>query len=150
MNNTKKAVNQVLVSNLDPKFKIRRKAVKSFALRLLHDLNYKNTKLSIVFMTDAGIKKINEEFLSHDWATDVLAFPFQLPFLGEIIISIKRAQVQAQRFDASFKEELARYICHGILHLSGFKDKKPAQQKKMREKENQLLRDNCADIGKIF
>ncbi len=139
--------NQVIVSNCDLKFQIRKKAVGQLTLHILNHLRFKNTRLSIIFGTDFQIKKLNQRFLNHAWTTDVIAFPFlgvplnqkKSIFLGDVFISPKRALIQAPLFQASFKEELARYICHGILHLAGYKDKTMKEKRAIRQQENKLL-----------
>lgn len=143
-------MNRIVTSNFDPHFKIKLKAASAIASKILQILKYRHTYLSLVFVTDAKIKKINKKFLNHSWATDVLAFPFEKPFLGEVLISPKRAKVQAEHLNVSFKEELARYICHGILHLSGYGDKKPEEQKLMRKKEDFLLNKMRSQIIGLF
>ncbi len=70
-------------------------------------------------------------------------------FLGEVIISPKRALLQAPLYQASFQEELARYICHGILHLAGFKDKTKPQKNEMRKKEDEILSLSKSYINRI-
>jgi len=104
------------------------------------------------------MKQLNERYLNHPWPTDVLAFPFdvqdrvhrssawsrpaqsKLTWLGEIIISTERARVHAKRFHAPLNEELVRYVCHGILHLSGYSDHTRRDRLKMRQAEERLLR----------
>lgn len=102
--------------------------------------------LSLVFVSDSEIHRLNKKYLNHDWKTDVLAFPFPMAgnkhsFLGEVIISVDRARIQAKRYRVTFQEELMRYVCHGILHLLGHRDKTLQQKNKMRLLENRLL--NC-------
>ena len=129
------------------------KKLKHFTETILKKLRYRNTVLSLVFVSDAKIKRLNQKHLRHSYATDVLAFPFsssknhskQPFFLGEVIISPKRARVQARIFKATFREELLRYVCHGILHLAGYLDKSRSAQRKMRTAENKLLKEKHGD-----
>ncbi len=147
MESIKSKNNEVAIAVNDPKFKIKTGPVIKLAQAALDHLQFKNTYVSIVFETDQKVKNINQKFLKHNWFTDVLAFPFYYGtkinkkggLLGEVIISPKRAKIQSKEFGASFNEELARYVCHGILHLAGYKDKSPMDQKKMRRNEDQIL-----------
>jgi len=141
----KKTNNKVIIIN-DSNFLIRKKAVGNVALKALNYLEYTHIYLDLIFTSDSKIKRMNGRFLSHNWPTDVLAFPSgnikssqKIKLLGEVIISPKRALLQAPLYQASFQEELARYICHGILHLAGFKDKTKRQKSEMRKKENKIL-----------
>ena len=155
----RRSENQVTVANDDPKFKIKKQAVVGIALAALSHLKYTRARLSLIFTSDQVIKKLNQRFLNHNQPTDVLAFPSPvipakagiqnvdprlkhsgMTSLGEVIISPKRALVQAPIYEATFGEELARYICHGILHLAGFKDKTRKDQRQMRQQENQILK----------
>ena len=97
-------------------------------------------------MTDARIKALNKKYLKKDVATDVLAFDFlekksrnKKELFGEIIISTSAACRQAKVFKNSRERELTLYIIHGILHLLGFDDHRPADIKKMRAREEALL-----------
>ena len=53
---------------------------------------------------------------------------------------MERVRENAKTYDVKFKEELSRVIIHGILHLAGYKDKKPEEKKIMRRLENQFLK----------
>lgn len=149
--------NQIVVVNHDPKFRIRTSSVVYLAEKILKKLRYQNSYLNIVFETDHRVRQLNQKFLKHNWFTDVLAFPFnnrlspyRKRFLGEIIISPKRAQVQAKHFGTSFCEELSRYVCHGILHLAGYRDKANDDKKKMCRKENEILNSAKPILRKII
>lgn len=90
------------------------------------------------------MKRLNRRFLGHNRTTDVLAFS------GEVIISPKRAEVQAPLYESSFREELARYICHGILHLAGLRDKTQKQKKQMRNQEDRILELSTKSIQRLI
>jgi probable rRNA maturation factor len=142
--------NRVIVSNHITKFRIRIKRVANLARAVLKQLKYRNTLLSVVFVSDPAMRRLNQKFLRHDWTTDVLAFPFAKGsrqgsegrnfFVGEILISPTRAKVAAKRAGVSVADELGRYVCHGILHLSGYRDKTRLEQGRMRRAEDRLLK----------
>ncbi|MBI4394742.1 MAG: rRNA maturation RNase YbeY [Candidatus Omnitrophica bacterium] len=121
--------------------------------RLTHEflkkLKLKHTTLSLVFVSDPAMKRLNQKYLRHAWVTDVLAFPFAKPFLGEIIIAPRQAKINATRFGVSFKEELSRCIVHGILHLQGYSDDSKTQRKRMRKAEDVLLKPLASQIRTI-
>lgn len=69
---------------------------------------------------DRELRRLNRQFLGRDYPTDVLSFPADDEFLGEIAISVDRAREQAARYGHSLEEELAILMLHGLLHLVGF------------------------------
>lgn len=71
---------------------------------------------------DSELRQLNRCFLGHDFPTDVLSFPAGSTFegLGEIAISLERAQAQADEFGHSCLDEVRVLLLHGVLHLSGF------------------------------
>lgn len=104
-------------------------------------------ELTITFATDEEITPLNRRYRKRNAPTDVLSFAMRegrrlakdSSILGDIVISIGRAKEQAKVFGASFKEEIELYVIHGILHLAGYDDEKPAAEKKMRKKEKELM-----------
>jgi probable rRNA maturation factor len=70
---------------------------------------------------DEELRRLNREFLKHDYATDVLSFPAAqgAEELGEIAISIERAEAQAREHQHDVSEELRVLMLHGALHLAG-------------------------------
>ena len=107
---------------------------------ILRRFNIHDAELSIVFATDSEIRPLNKKYRQKDRPTDVLSFALgEGNILGDIVISVERARAQARIFGTSFKNELELYIIHGILHLLGYNDERPAGAKSMRRKEQQLL-----------
>jgi probable rRNA maturation factor len=104
----------------------------------------KDTELSIVFADNKRIKEINRTFLGHNYATDVLSFPYHEPsrknnITGEIIVSVEMAAKLAQKRGYSIEGEVALYLIHGLLHLLGYDDKHKRDAKKMHQREGELL-----------
>ena len=62
--------------------------------------------------------------------------------MGDVFISVERVTDNAQKFQTTFKEEIARVMIHGVLHLVGYKDKLLSEKKIMRDKENNYLERN--------
>lgn len=97
---------------------------------------------SFIFCTDEFMLEMNQNFLDHDTYTDIITFDLsetKEAMQGEIYISIPRVKENAVIFKTRYADELHRVIFHGILHLCGFKDKKPKDQKIMRENEDYCL-----------
>lgn len=97
--------------------------------------------LNFVFCSDEYLHRLNVEYLDHDTLTDIITFPYASPpdIEGDIFISIDRVRDNASDFNVSFEQELHRVMAHGVLHLCGFGDKTPAEQKTMRSKEDEAL-----------
>ena len=70
---------------------------------------------------DEELRRLNREFLNHDYPTDVLSFPAaeEGGELGELAISIERADVQARQHEHALIDELLILMLHGVLHLRG-------------------------------
>ncbi len=98
--------------------------------------------LNYVFCSDTKLKKINRQYLKHDYYTDIITFDLsETPGLinGEIYISVDRVKANSRDLNEYFTKELFRVIFHGVLHLCGYGDKSPPQIKKMRLKEEYYL-----------
>jgi len=95
--------------------------------------------LSIAFVTNAAIRKINRRFLKHDFATDVISFPLGTDLLGELVISAELAVGEAAKRKIPVEEELLRYVAHGILHLLGYDDHAPADRAAMWKRQEREL-----------
>jgi rRNA maturation RNase YbeY len=102
--------------------------------KLLKTINY-------IFCADEYLLRINKDFLQHDYFTDIITFDLsEGEFLeAEIYISIERVRENADIYGISFKRELCRVMIHGVLHLSGYKDKTKSEIARMRSKEEQYL-----------
>ena len=98
-------------------------------------------EISYIFCSDNYLLKINKKYLNADYFTDVITFDYCVgnKISGDIYISIERVKENSKIFSQSFFNETLRVILHGALHLCGYKDKKPKEEKKMREKENFYL-----------
>jgi len=102
----------------------------------------KKASFTYVFCSDDHLHQMNQQFLDHDTLTDIITFDLSEndnTLAGEIYISIDRVKENAAKFKVSYTDELHRVIFHGALHLCGFKDKKDADKKVMRQKEDECL-----------
>jgi probable rRNA maturation factor len=102
-------------------------------------------EIAIYLVNAAEIGTINKQFLNHAGSTDVITFPYTNPkqdhlVQGEVFISVEDAIQQSRQYRTSWQAELVRYAAHGILHLEGYDDRKPAARKRMKREEDRLMR----------
>lgn len=120
-----------------------RTELKQFIASIFKREKKKPGTISYVFCSDDYLLDINRSYLNHDYYTDIITFDLSEPGSGiidaEIYISIDTIRDNAKRFDTSINKELHRVIFHGVLHLCGYKDKTPGDQKLMTEKEDHYL-----------
>lgn len=97
--------------------------------------------LSFVFCSDEHLLKVNQQFLQHDYFTDIITFDYTDGncVSGDLMISIDRVKDNATALSIPFEVELNRVMIHGVLHLLGFKDKTPKESENMRFLEAQAL-----------
>ena len=131
--------------------------IKKVIERCYKEENLENSKLFItITLTDPeNIQRINKEYRNIDKPTDVLSFPMfekkeldkkiadndfgYEDILGDIIISIKRVEEQAEEYGHSFERELSYMVVHGFYHLMGYDHIREADKIKMRPKEEKIL-----------
>ena len=118
-----------------------KKKLKEWLLRVAASEGRSIKNLRYTFCSDEALWQLNYDFLKHDTYTDIITFDYseRENVSGEIYISVERITENAQNQKVSFEEELLRVLSHGLLHLCGYKDKKPEEQKKMRRAENKAL-----------
>ena len=129
-----------------PKFKKREisrwiKAVAVTYGRKVGEIGY-------MFVDDEKILEVNNEYLGHDYYTDIITFDYDEGEVlnGDLVISLDTVRTNAELFKKSYDDELNRVIIHGILHLCGINDKGPGEREIMEENENKalaLLKEMC-------
>jgi probable rRNA maturation factor len=98
------------------------------------------TELELLLTTDEEIHALNKAYRGKDRPTDVLSFTLDEPkTLGQLVISIPRAQQQAEDLGQTLNEELRFLFTHGLLHLLGYDHEDPEEEKRMLEKTYALL-----------
>ncbi len=98
--------------------------------------------VSIVCGDHNLIRRLNREYLDHDYNTDVLSFSLtEAPGVveGEVYIDLDTAAERHDEFGDSFEKEAARYVVHGVLHLCGYEDATPEGKQRMHELEDGYL-----------
>ena len=116
-----------------------KKRLKLFLPQIFTDSNKVLATVSYIFCSDDYLLQINNEFLQHDFYTDIITFNLsdnKKEISGEIYISIDRVKDNALQLNIRYTDEIKRVIFHGALHLCGYKDKKTKDIKTMRRAED--------------
>jgi probable rRNA maturation factor len=125
------------------RFKLKNpRKVTSWIKRVVEEEGSSLQEINYVFCTDSYLLTLNQGFLKHNTLTDIITFDYsegRSTLEGEIYISIDRIKENAIMYGISFEDELARVMIHGVLHLIGYKDKKPSEKALMRKKEEACL-----------
>jgi rRNA maturation RNase YbeY len=98
--------------------------------------------INVVVLPSKEHKALNNKYLKHDYATDVLTFPFEdeRGVCGEVYLDAAVVTENAERFAVSVEDEYTRMVIHGALHLLGYDDATDEEQKEMRSKEDYYLK----------
>ena len=115
---------------------------------------HNDCQVSLTFTDNEEIRILNSKYRKIDRATDVLSFPIYTKneledlkkdrhhmqlVLGDIVISVEKAQEQAGEYGHSFKRELSFLVCHSTFHLLGYDHMNEDEAKIMRNKERTVL-----------
>lgn len=130
--------------NADRKFVFNeRKHLKLFVNKIFKKEKKILSSINYVFCSDEYLLKINQDFLQHDYYTDVITFDLSMPQSSntdaEVYISLDRIKENSKANNTTQKNEALRVIFHAALHLCGYNDKKKSEILKMREKEEYYL-----------
>lgn len=98
-------------------------------------------EINYIFCDDEYLLKVNQDYLQHDYYTDIITFDYVKgkTISGEIFVSLQRISDNASTLSGNYEEELRRVLAHGILHLCGYKDKTEEEELQMRGKEDHYL-----------
>ncbi len=154
---------EIEINNLQAHVRITAREIRAIVNAVLTAEKVAGATLSVVLADDATVRRVNRDFLQHDYDTDVLSFLFESKSLaprradsnravprgqgrhidGEVLASAQMAVEMAQRFGWSAREELTLYLVHGLLHLCGYDDLTPSEKRIMRRREQTIL----AELG---
>lgn len=132
------SLNSVVV--VKPKF-IKSRQLKSFIKSLVLSEGFILGDIAVVFCSDEYLLKVNQDFLNHDYYTDIITFDYCESGMinGDLLISLDRVLENSLKENTAYQEELHRVIFHGVLHLCGYKDKLKKDIEMMRFKESHYL-----------
>lgn len=124
-------------------------------------------EVALTFVNDEAIHELNREYRGIDRPTDVLSFAMNesldeeldivyeleegedldelTDVLGDIVISVERAQAQSEEYGHSLDREIGFLVVHGFLHLLGYDHQDTASEKVMMDKQEAAL----AQVGLV-
>ncbi len=153
----------VLIDNRQEEIKVD-EALEAFVVQVVEKvLAYEQCEeafeVSISFVNNQEMRKLNKEYRNIDKETDVLSFPLvefieeelntededaeyieEEIALGDIVISMEKAAEQSEEYGHSFKRELAFLLVHGMLHLLGYDHDEEASEGEIFDKQEEILK----------
>jgi len=115
--------------------------IRQWIVDAIRNEGKKSGDITYVFCSDEYLLGMNQQYLHHDDYTDVITFDYteEDRVSGDIFISVERILDNSMQLKTTPEEELHRVMIHGVMHLCGYKDKKPKERANMTKKENQYL-----------
>ena len=127
--------------------KIRVRRLKETARRILELLRQDHAELSLALVDNREMQKLNARYRNKNQPTDVLAFPAgkallpDMQALGDVVISVEKAEEQARRAGKTLYQEMEKLLIHGILHLLGYDhERSRTEARVMRGMEKKVSR----------
>ena len=117
-------------------------------MRRVFETDRRGGEVSVLLVDDAEMRRLNRDYRGVDRTTDVLSFALnegeepdpQPLFLGDIVVSVERARVQAQEAGVTLEAEMARLLVHGALHLLGYDHERSTEEAaEMQRREEEIL-----------
>jgi probable rRNA maturation factor len=132
----------VEVVNAHPRIRVPRALADRCVRGVMRSARRSRGAITVVFADDKLSRRLNRRFLAHDRPTDVIAFSLgEGPGLeGEIYVNLDKARCQARTYHVTEANETARLIIHGTLHLLGYDDRTRRQARRMKTREDALVR----------
>jgi rRNA maturation RNase YbeY len=107
-------------------------------------LGLQDRDLSILFTDNTGIARLNKKCFGRDRPTNVISFSYLDGFpnetLGDVVISVEQARMEAEKAGMSFYQRLLSLVIHGLVHVLGFDHEQGVKEaRRMRYREKKLL-----------
>lgn len=136
---------EITARNVGKKISVR--TVKKTARKILEFLNQDRVELSLVLVGNQEIQELNARYRKKNEPTDVLSFPLGGRFpkgpeiLGDVVISVEKAEEQARKRGKTLEQEIEKLLIHGVLHLLGYDHERSEKDAKiMRGMEKKVSR----------
>jgi probable rRNA maturation factor len=146
---------RVIISNNQKKVKIPtgiRMLIRRCCNAVLRMEKFEGSaEISVSFVDNEAIQKLNKLHRNINSSTDVLSFPMgengeydinketNAKMLGDIVLSIEKVEEQAKAYNHSFQREIAYLTAHSMLHLLGYDHENSLDKVRMREKEEFIM-----------
>jgi probable rRNA maturation factor len=134
---------RVSIASPQEKLELPYARLKEIARTVLEGEGVKEAKISLAFVENPTIHRINKQFLDHDEPTDVITFPLSgkgaKTLEGELVIGVEIAIERAAELKHAVTDELGLYVIHGLLHLCGYDDLNRKAEREMRQRERHYL-----------
>ena len=120
---------------------IKRRATTAWIKAVAATYGKRVGEIGYLFVDDEHILDVNNQYLGHDYYTDIITFDYCEGDVlnGDLVISLDTVRSNAELFGKPYEEELHRVIIHGVLHLCGLNDKGPGERELMEDAENRAL-----------
>ena len=125
--------------NYETDFELENEAqYEDWISRIIESEGFDEGEINYIFCDDDYLLKVNQDYLDHDYYTDIITFDYVKgkTISGDIFVSLPRILDNASTLSQNFESEFNRVLAHGILHLCGYKDKTEEEQTQMRAKED--------------
>ena len=121
--------------------RLHKKLLRSWIEEVARGYRRKVGELCYQFCGDERILQTNQDFLDHDYYTDIITFDESEGdrIAGDMLISLDTVRSNAEQLGTDYAEELHRVIIHGVLHLCGLNDKTDEDEERMRQAEEAAL-----------
>ena len=125
-------------------YRLREKRKVAAWLKLVAEQEgYTLGDVTYIFCSSEVHRKMNIDFIGHDYFTDIITFDYseleEGVVSGDIFIDVETVADNARIYGVTAREEMLRVVVHGVLHLCGQKDKDPEDEKEMHRKEDKYL-----------
>ena len=146
---------QIEIQNSQTQLAIDESQLESAISFLLQSEQVTRAEISLAIVDNPTIRQLNQQYLAHDYDTDVLSFLLDCDTAldstktefrgagkqieGEVIVSAEMAVAMSAEYDWSAEQELLLYVIHGLLHLCGYDDLTEEELRIMRQREQQIF-----------
>lgn len=146
---------QINIQNSQNHIAIDESQLEEAVCWLLQTEQINRAEISLAIFDNPTVRELNQQYLAHDYDTDVLSFLLecqsdperQSPEIrgagksieGEVIVSAEMAVAMAEKYQWSAAHELLLYVMHGLLHLCGYDDLSEDELLLMRTREQQIF-----------
>jgi probable rRNA maturation factor len=145
----KKKIMSILIEDRQKKINVDLRRVKQVLSKIMNYLDCKDKEISLSFVDNNEIRKINKRYLNRDYSTNVITFSLtegefgniNPKILGDIVISVETALKDAEEAGIELTDELEFLMIHGMLHLLNYNHENTSEDEaqKMERKEQEIF-----------